>query len=150
MPQTFADLIEKSARGAINDEASKELEKLVASPSDMVSLSRSLQVNVETTVKNAQTLNSGEVSVIYDEIHKDGAGQPLRVPTLFQICIPVFYSGDLYRIPARLRYRLNSGKITWSYQLVRPDLVFDDAFDGIVAKVRGESQLPVFLGSPEQ
>jgi uncharacterized protein YfdQ (DUF2303 family) len=131
--KTFADLVEG----------------VWASPSDMVQLSRKLQVNVESVVRNAQTLNSGELSIIYEEVHTDGAGQPLKVPTLFTIAIPVFYAGELYRIAARLRYRVNTGKITWSYQLVRPDLVFDDAFNEIVAKVRAETSLPVFLGTPE-
>jgi hypothetical protein len=27
--------------------------------------------------------------------------------------------------------------------------VFDDAFNGIVAKVRSEADVPVYLGSPE-
>lgn len=120
-----------------------------ASPSQMVQLSRSLQVNVESVVKNAQTLNSGELSIIYDEVHKDGAGEPLRVPTLFTIAIPAFYVGDLYRIAARLRYRVSGGKISWSYQLVRPDLVFDDAFNGIVEKAGSETGLLVLIGTPE-
>jgi uncharacterized protein YfdQ (DUF2303 family) len=120
-----------------------------ANPTDMVRLSRGLQVNVESVVKNAQTLNSGEVSILYEETHKDGAGQPLKVPTLFTIAIPVFYAGQLYRLAARLRYRVGGGKITWFYQLVRPDLVFDDAFNGIVSTVRTETTLPVFIGSPE-
>jgi Uncharacterized conserved protein (DUF2303) len=120
-----------------------------AEPSDLLQLSRGLQINVETQVKNAVTLNTGEIAVQYEETHRDGAGQPIQIANLFQICVPVFYAGVLYRIAARLRYRLINGKIHWSYQLVRPDLVFDDAFKGIVANVRDQTQLPVFLGSPE-
>lgn len=132
--KTFADLVEG----------------VWATPSQMVALSRSLQINVESVVKNAQTLNSGEVSIIFEEIHRDGAGAPLKVPTLFTIAVPVFYAGELYRIAARLRYRVAGGKITWSYQLVRPDLVFDDAFKGIVKAVTEETGVPVLLGAPEQ
>lgn len=129
-----------------------------ANPADMVKLSRGLQINVGSTVKNAQTLNSGEVSIVYETEHRDGAGQPLKIATLFTIAIQVFYAGTLYRIAARLRYRENQGVITWQYQLVRPDLVFDDAFNGppagegdlsIVEKVKTETGVPVFLGSPE-
>jgi len=131
-----------------------------ASPADMVRLSRGLQINVESVVKNAQVLNSGELSIVYEEVHRDGAGEPLKVPTLFRIAIPVFYAGELYGITARLRYRQNAGKITWWYQLVRPDLAFDHAFNGkqdspdekpsIVERIRQETQLPVLLGAPEK
>lgn len=127
------------------------VEGVWATPADMVKLSRSLNVNVESRVKNAQTLSTGEVSIIYEQTHnaQDGAGQPLKIPTLFTIAVPVFYAGDLYRIAARLRYRVSGGNITWQYQLVRPDLVFDDAFKGIVTKVRDETALPVLLGTAE-
>lgn len=125
------------------------VEGVWASPSDMVKLSRSLSINVEARVKNAQTLSTGEVSIVYEETHKDGTGQPLKVPTLFTVALPVFYAGDLYRIAARLRYRVSGGTITWTYQLVRPDLVFDDAFKGIVEKAREETSLPVLFGTAE-
>jgi uncharacterized protein YfdQ (DUF2303 family) len=139
---------------ALDDPKLKTFADLVqgawATPSDMVKLSRSLQVNVESVVKNAQTLNSGEVSIIFEEVHKDGAGAPLRVPNLFTIAIPVFYGGELYRIAARLRYRVNNAKISWSYQLVRPDLVFDDALNEIIDKASTDTSLPLFLGAPEK
>lgn len=125
------------------------VEGVWAKPSDMVQLSRKLQVNIASKVRNDQTLSSGEVSIVYEEVHQDGAGQPLKIPTLFTIAIPVFYAGELYRIAARLRYRVRDGVISWFYQLVRPDLVFDDAFNGIVEKVKSETQLPVFIGTPE-
>lgn len=139
---------------ALDDPKLKTFADLVqgawATPSDMVKLSRSLQVNVESVVKNAQTLNSGEVSIIFEEVHKDGAGAPLRVPNLFTIAIPVFYGGELYRIAARLRYRVNNARISWSYQLVRPDLVFDDALNEIIGTASIDTSLPLFLGAPEK
>jgi uncharacterized protein YfdQ (DUF2303 family) len=121
-----------------------------AEPSELIALSRGLQVNVESTVKNAVTLGTGEITVQYEESHRDGTGQPINVPNLFVIAIPVFYAGELYRIAARLRYRVLGGKLQWSYLLVRTDLVFDDAFRGIVEMVRKETQAAVFLGSPER
>lgn len=132
--KTFADLVEGTW----------------ASPSDMIRLSRKLQVNVNAVVRNAQTISSGELSIVYEEVHTDGEGAPLKVPTLFTLAIPVFYLGGLYRIACQLRYRVAAGKILWMYQMVRPDLVFDDAFKGVVADVKRETALPVFIGSPEQ
>jgi len=132
--KTYAELVEGSWAG----------------PSDMVSLSRGLQVNVSAVVKNAQTLNSGEVSITYQETHRDGAGEPLKVKTLFMVCIPVFYAGALYRIPVRLRYRVKDDSLLWLFQMVRPDRVFDDAFNGVVQQVRDETKVPTFLGTPEK
>jgi uncharacterized protein YfdQ (DUF2303 family) len=158
MPQAeFAQFIEDNITDVIvpnfDDPKLKTFAELVggkfAEPSDLLALSRGLSVNVDVNVRHAVTLNTGAISVQYDETHKDGAGAPINIPNLFTIAIPVFYGGELYRVAARLRYRLSGGKLLWSYLLVRADLVFDDAFNGIVAKVRSEADVPVYLGSPE-
>jgi uncharacterized protein YfdQ (DUF2303 family) len=121
-----------------------------ASPSRLLELSRGMQVNVDVQVKEAVTLASGEISVLYNEAHRDGAGAPLKVPNLFAIQIPVFYAGVVYRIPAHLRYRVSGGRMSWWYKLVRPEKAFEDAFNELAASVRTESGVPVFLGSPEK
>lgn len=121
-----------------------------ADPSQLFGLARGLSVNVETQVRQAVNLPTGEISVVYDENHKDGTGAPISVPNLFQICVPVFYADALYRLAVRLRYRIASGKLTWSYLLVRPDIAFEHAFRGILEKVEKETSSPVFLGTPEK
>jgi uncharacterized protein YfdQ (DUF2303 family) len=121
-----------------------------AEPSDLVALSRGLQISVDVKVRNAVQLNTGAIQVQYEEVHEDGQGQPISIPNLFQICVPVFYGGANYRMAVRLRYRLAGQKLSWHYTLVRPELVFDDAFLGIVEQVRKDAQLTVFLGTPEK
>lgn len=136
-----------------NDERIKAFAELVqgkwAFPTELLELSRGLTVNVASAVKNAVTLSSGEISVQWTETHQDGQGVPIKVANLFQITIPVFYAGTLYRIAVRLRYRVANGVVLWHYNLVRPDLVFDDAFRGVVDKVDAAIDGEVFLGTPE-
>lgn len=156
--ELFAEFIEKNITDIVvpnlDDPDIKTFAELVegrfATPSDLLALSRGLQVNVAAVVKSGVTLSSGEIAIRYEETHQDGKGAPIQVANLFQICIPVFYAGALYRIAARLRYRLSGGTISWCYVLVRTDLVFDDAFRGIADRVEDETVgVPVFLGSPE-
>lgn len=118
-------------------------------PAGLMSLARNLAVNVETQVRQAVTLSTGEIAVSYVEQHKDGAGEPVKIPNLFMIAVPVFYADTAYRIPARLRYRVQGGRITWSYSLYRVDRVLDDAFNGICERAKDETDLPVLLGAPE-
>lgn len=136
-----------------DDESLQSLAELTGGaftgPSGLMVLARGLQVNVETTVKEALTLASGEISIVYGETHKDGAGAPIKVPNLFLIAIPVFDAGALYRIPVRLRYRVQQGRITWSVQLVRADVVFDDAFTEVCDRAARSTELPLFVGTPE-
>lgn len=153
----FAQFIEDHATDLIvpnlDDPDLKTFASLVggrfAEPSDLVQLSRGLQINVESVVKNAVTLATGEIAVQYEEVHRDGGGQPIQVPNLFQICIPVFYAGANYKLPVRLRYRKAGPNLMWSYLLVRPEMAFDDAIVGIKAKVEEETVVDVFLGAVE-
>lgn len=126
-----------------------EIQGAYASPSQLMKLSRGLEVNVDSVVKEVLTLDTGEIDIKYTEQHKDGAGAPMKVPNLFAIQIPVFYAGHVYRIPVRLRYRVSGGRVTWSYQLVRIDRVFDDAFGEVIEQVRTNTTAQVFVGSPE-
>ena len=122
----------------------------LASPGRLMELSRGLKVTAEEQVHQATNLSNGEAQIQYTHEHLDEQGQPLKVPNLFLINIPVFNSGDLFRIPVRLRYRVRGGQISWSYLLYRTDKVFDAAFDDAVDRVRDKTGLPVFVGHPEK
>jgi uncharacterized protein YfdQ (DUF2303 family) len=120
-----------------------------ATPSQLIELSRGLEVNVGGTVKNAFRNASGEITVSFSETHAGADGQPLKVPNLFQLAIPVFKHDDAYRLSAWLRYRVSGSSITWAYQLVRPDLAFKDAFDALVDDLRVSLEVPIVQGVPE-
>jgi hypothetical protein len=62
----------------------------------------------------------------------------------------VFQNGALYQIPARLRYRVSAGSVTWSFDLYRAQAVFDHAVDEACAHAAKETGLPLFMGSPER
>jgi len=131
------------------NELAQLLEARVGGPSALLKLSRGLQISVNTAVHNAVTLATGEVTVNFAEAHKDGSGGPITTPNLFFLNIPVFQGGDAYQVALRLRYRLAEGRIQWSYSLYRTDKIFDDAFTGVVEKVREECEIAVYLGEPE-
>jgi hypothetical protein len=120
-----------------------------ASPSRLMELSRGLAVRVSETVKQATTLSSGEMQIQYTAAHQDEQGQPLKVPTLFLVAIPVFRSGALYQIAIRLRYRVSGGSVKWCCQMYRPDKVFEHAFDEACVVARDGTALPLFMGCPE-
>jgi hypothetical protein len=119
---------------------------LWATPLKLIELSRGLQVNVAEVVKNATSLSSGEIQLTYDSTHRDGAGQPLRVPSLFAIGIPVFRGGVRYQIAVRLRYRVRNGAISWAIAPHRWDATWQDAVDELVRSVQEKTSLPVFMG----
>jgi hypothetical protein len=121
----------------------------IASPSKLIELSVGLKVNERSAVKEAINLASGEAQVQFVAEHVDDAGQPLRVPGLFLIGIPVFNKGPIYRLAARLRYRKTPAGLVFFYQLWRADRTFDHSFREACERVRVETDLPMFFGKPE-
>jgi hypothetical protein len=120
-----------------------------ATPNRLVELSRGLAVREGSKVKGFTNLSSGETQIQYETEHTDDAGQPLKVPNLFLIAIPLFVNSWAYRIAVRLRYRLMNGKVVWFYQLYRHDLTFQKAFEEHCTKAATETELPLYLGKPE-
>lgn len=121
-----------------------------ATPSVMVALSRGLQVNVESVVKNAVTLQSGEGEIQFVEEHLDKRGEKLTVPGLFMVSVPAFLDGDPIRLPARLRYRVAGGKVSWHYQLYRWKFWLRDRVQKDLGEVERETAIKAFEGSPER
>ncbi|MTK12678.1 MAG: DUF2303 family protein [Clostridiaceae bacterium] len=120
-----------------------------AGPEKMMELSRGLAIFESAKVINATNINSGIGQIVFQTEQSDGDGQPLSVPNLFLIGIPVFENGAPYRVIVRLRYRRQSGAIAWFYELYRHDKVFEDAFEGACATARQGTGLPLFVGFPE-
>lgn len=121
----------------------------IAVPSQLVELSRGLQVNVASKVKAAHTLANGEGQIVWEESHQDANGQPLKVPGIFILSIPPFFMGEKIRIPVRLRYRAAGGSVIWFYQIYRPDQFVTEHVRHALADARDRTGLPTFEGKPE-
>jgi uncharacterized protein YfdQ (DUF2303 family) len=151
----FAAFIEEHVAelAAPEDGERSEFERIfqtkIALPSDMMTLSRGMAIAVEAKVSEARVIQTGEVQVSYDEVHKDGRGEKLTVPGLFVVKIPMFVAADPVRLIARLRYRMRDGKIVWFYQLYRANLVMREATANAAEIVRTGTELPLFEGLPE-
>lgn len=121
----------------------------VATPAQLIQLSRGLQVNVDSVVKNVVNLASGEAQVAFDETHTDGDGKPLKVPGLFMLAIAPFFMGEKISLPVRLRYRKKGQGLVWFYQMYRPDQFVTERVRDDLITVADQTALPTFEGSPE-
>lgn len=127
---------------------SMKLEAPIATPGKLLATSRGIAINVNEKVANAVSLSTGEVQITYEQSHSDKKGQPINVPKLFLIGIPVFLDGPLYRLAVRLRYTLSQGEITWRYDIYQPEKALLDAFKESVIKVEKETVFPTYYGAP--
>lgn len=116
-----------------------------ASAADMMMLSRGLEVHVASAVKAQHTLASGEKEIVFTEQHDT----KITVPGLFMVSVPAFLDSDPVRLPARLRYRVASGSISWFYQMYRWKELLRKAIVQDVLTVHETTNLPTFEGMPE-
>lgn len=121
----------------------------IATPAELIGLSRGLQVTVEAKIRDFRTLQSGEIEVSYEEVHKDGRGEKLIVPGLFVANIPFFVDAEPSRVLARLRYRKANGTLAWFYQLYRAEHELRAAMRLEAESVASDAALPLFEGTAE-
>lgn len=152
----FAEFIEDHIEDlASPDQAEQDAFKAnfrtrVAEPSDLITLSRGLQINAEMRVRTAVKTQSGESQIVFEEEHKDATtGAPIDVPGIFILCIAPFFDGERCRIPVRLRYRVKEGKINWSIQLFRPDVHVTKQVRADLIRAATATALPRYEGQPE-
>lgn len=153
---TFAAFVEE--RVAELAEASKDekqrFETLfgskMASPAEMLSLSRGLEIHVAGQVKNTCRLQSGESEIVFTEEHLDASGAKITVPGLFMVCVPAFLDGEAVRLPGRLRYRKNGSSIVWWYQLYRWKELLRERVVADLYTATAETDLPAYEGTPER
>lgn len=159
--QEFAEFIEANAfdignpaeAGATTAAWAERGSVRLAGPSEMMGVSKGLSVRVEESVQNHVRLESGEVRMEWTTEHKGHDGQAIKVPAAFHLLIPILHGGALYSVPARLRYRAANAKVTWFYELHKPDVFLRDAVREVVERVSAERDaggcgLPVFMGYP--
>lgn len=120
-----------------------------AHPNEVVELSRHLEIYQQAKVKQGIRLSSGERQIEFTEENMNAKGEKVEVPGLFMVSIAIFVDGETARIPARLRYRVANGGITWSYQLYRAREAIRARVQADMATAATSTKLAAFEGQPE-
>lgn len=136
-------------------EADKELRELAklygshyASRADLIGVSKGFKVHVKEEVENVLDQTGGQLQVLWKTEHTGQRGGPVKFDGMFILAIPVFDRGDHFRLPVRLKYRVNEGKLFFSFAVINQDLAQTTAIEDIRKKVAAETKLPVFYGKP--
>jgi uncharacterized protein YfdQ (DUF2303 family) len=75
-------------------------------PAALLQVARNLRVHAKTEFEQRINPSTGEGSFVYK---KDNEIQgSTTVPGNFELAIPVFEAGEFYRIPVRLRYKVET------------------------------------------
>lgn len=136
--ENFAELLEQLAHTVIRPDSATMLE-----------VATTFQAHRNANFSRGTRLDSGDVQLTWQEetTAKAGASGKLDVPAEFTIAVAPFVGLTATEITARLRWRLREGSLGIGYQLHRPDLVRQQAFNDVRTMLANELDPPVFLGT---
>lgn len=114
---------------------------------DLLEIAQTFQMTSGANFRSSIRLATGQQQFQYDEDGQATAGLTgqLAVPTQILLVVAPFFGEQPSRINARLRFRLNSGKLTLGYMLDRPDVIVRDALEK-VAETLAEKFTHTYVG----
>lgn len=118
------------------------------SGAQMLEMALSFEANQDMRFKSAIRLQNGGVQMSFVQDDDSQTLAKMQLFDRFAIGIPVFWSGDAYRVDARLRYRVRDGKLTFWFELIRPDKVLESATTTLIEQIRNTTGSPFFFGDP--
>lgn len=127
----------------------RQIEGRFGQIAQLLAMSRQFQIYETSNLEVTSNRDTGEQSIQFLNEHRDKDGQPLKLPNLLIIAIPVFTGGAPYRMPVRFRYRKSGGTVKFILSIYNPEKAFDAAFDEALQMARTETALPLFMGTPE-
>jgi uncharacterized protein YfdQ (DUF2303 family) len=141
MPQAaFAEFIEDNYPDIIKP-----------SHAEMIQVSTNLSAKKSVQFSQATRLDNGQSQLVYQEDVKGSVetkGGTMKVPDGFTLKLAVFLGGPAYQLDARLRYRIDDGKLQIWYDLHRPHKVVEAATQAVTQAIRkGIGEDPMFLGA---
>lgn len=114
----------------------------------MLEMATNFVMNEERSLKSAVKLQSGGVRLTYIADPDAGTTETMSMFDRFGLGIPVFHGGAAWSIGARLKYRNNGGKLTFTYELIRADRVHDGAAKELIKTIKdGLGEVPLLMGS---
>ena len=115
----------------------------------MLEMATNFVMNENRSLKSAVRLQSGGVNFTYVADPDSNTVEHMKVFEFFGLAVPVFHGDKMASsITARLKYRNNSGKLTFSYELQRADKAHKAAAEDLIGAVRtGLGSVPLLMGS---
>lgn len=134
----FAEFLEDNAPDIVTPSAAT-----------MLDVARTLSAKSAVDFGSAIRIANGSVQFKYTEQVQGtfGSGN-IDVPEQFSIAIPVYIGCERVSITARLRYRINSGKLTFWYNLLRPEEIARNAFIAARMQISETLKIDIINGSP--
>lgn len=118
------------------------------SGTQILAMALDFEAKKEFLFKSAIRQQSGTVSIECVDREDDTTIKKMEFFQRFGIGIGPFFNGQMYQLLARLKYQTGNAKLTFWYELIRPDLILQDATNDLIKAIRDTTGFPVFYGQP--
>lgn len=119
------------------------------SGADILQMALGFEANAEKRLRSKINLQNGGVRFEFVEDEDKETRASMEVFQRFTLGLPVFEgSSSAYPLEARLKYREKEGKVSFWFELIRPDRVFKDAVKDELTRIKDNTGFPVIAGKP--
>lgn len=119
------------------------------SGADILTMALGFEANAEKRLRSKINLQNGGVQFEFVEDETKETRTSMKVFERFTLGLPVFDgSPDAYPLEARLKYRDKEGKVSFWYELIRPDRVFKTAVANELEQIKTATGFPILYGVP--
>lgn len=138
---TFADFLTDNVKDIATVES-------MPTGAQMLAMAIEFHCNQEVIFKSALRPQSGNITFTFIDKEDDATTKRMELFERFALGIAPFFNGSAYQILGRLKYRLMGSKLTFWYELVRPDLALQDATRDLIKTIKDKTGFPVYYGNP--
>lgn len=119
------------------------------SGAQMLQMALAFEANADKRLSSKVALQNGGVNFTFVDDEDKDTKTTMQAFQRFTLALPVFEgSTDAYKVEARLKYRENGGKLSFWYELIRPDRAFRTAVSNTIAEITLATGFPVLYGTP--
>jgi len=117
----------------------------------MLEISRTLEATSTFNFSQQTDLKSGQRKLNFRESIEATAGpaRELKIPDTFLIRVPVFLNQQPVEVTCRLRFRINSGKLSMWFDMIRVDEMLAAEFEKARAGVQEATGTEILLGAAQ-
>ncbi len=102
----------------------QRLEDITSPPqAEILTLVENFEASATSTVRSGTKIQSGEIQLTYN--HEHDPNKTTKVPSHFQIQVPIWRYGECIALTAKLYYRVNDGKVKFMYLIDKLDRVLE-------------------------
>lgn len=119
------------------------------SGADILKMALGFEANSDKKLRSKVNLQDGGVQFEFVDDSTQETRTTMQAFERFTLGLPVFDgSTSAYPLDARLKYREKDGKLTFWYELIRPDRVFKTAVTDELTRIKEITGFPIISGTP--